>query len=101
MVKQAPARTYATPGRVVTSVEKMGGQGGKTVRYVISKDSRGRYYPVFVGNVKEVSDAEMEGAATPTRQRRTATKKAAKKATRRPAKKATTRGNTRGRKTLH
>jgi hypothetical protein len=56
-----PARTYATPSRAVNSVEKMHVEaGGKPVKFVISKDTKGRYFPVFVGRIDPVSQEEID-----------------------------------------
>lgn len=120
MLTNKPAHTYATPSRAVNSVEKLAvSRGGKEVRFVISKDGRGRYFPVFVANLKQVPDSEIEenpsanvvakegrgtrrrqatkGAATAARGTR---RGAAKKANATRAKKATKR-TARAKKTLH
>ena len=59
ITKQTPAFTYATPARAVRSVEKMGvAQGGTHVRFVISKDNRGRYFPVYVGRIAQIESSD-------------------------------------------
>ena len=104
----APAFTYASPSRAVRSVEKMAvSHGGMNVRFVISKDGNGRYFPVFVGRLSKAAAARLgvvggdeEEVTRQRRQNKPAKKASARKPAKKAAKKAVKR-TTRSKKTLH
>ncbi|WEM34521.1 hypothetical protein [Xanthomonas phage X1] len=96
----SPAHTYARPSGAVNSVRKMHVErGGEEVRFVIGKDpATGRYFPVFIDRIKQVSDQEIMAnpsanqtgrAKKRASARKAPAKKAAKKATKRTTRKNT------------
>ncbi len=96
--KQVPTRTYVTPGRVITAMNKLGlkTEGKQAVRFVIDKTTDGRYFPVFVGGKEAMVKADAGEEQTTTRRRA-----AAKKTTKAVAKKAPRKRSTRKKDTLH